>query len=519
MDIAVDDLAAPGALPPDEAGNDAPAVDMGTAAALGVLGSGVSLVLSIVRSKVTALVLGPAGLGKVAEVMQIVTIANLPATMMTGPALVSGVAEAARRGDRAEVERIARTATTVAIGASILGGTIAVVAGFGVLPAPWGRSAWPYTVLAAAAALFTAWAAISQQILTAHARLKQLTVVRLLMTSSGVALLCAGMLLLGLTGQFLGMAVAAAIGVPIAGVALRRELGFFVWPARDLDLAFVRRALTIGATAFVAGLAQQSVLSTVRATLHEHGGDAANGQFQAAYAIGATYFGIVLDGIGTYVLPRYAAAQSSAELAGEIDAAARFVFRMAPPAIFAAIAMRGLLVRALYSGGFEAAIDLVGLQMVGDMARSIAWVQASPLLYRNRIRAFVITEAFAAVMVAGGTLVLVPRFGINGVGYAYLIMWVGYVILTAVVVAKSCDVPFAGRRLVTTLALTAAAYLVLRVTNTYPAARGVVLAGVVVAWYRNGVLGGVWRKVSGKLSTLFGALHLKNRKKSASPPP
>ncbi len=499
MDLAIDTTEARAAEPLPDAPAD---VGMGTAAALGVLSSGASLVFSIIRSKVTALVLGPAGIGKVAEVLQIVSMANLPSTMMTGPALVSGVAEAARRGDHVEVERIARTATTVAVGASLLGGVIAVIAGYWLLPAPWGRSAWPFTILAAAAAMFTACAAISQQILTAHARLTRLTILRLLITTSAVALLCAGTVLLGVTGQFIALALAAAIAVPIAAVALRRELGFVAWPTRAVHAPFIRRALAIGATGFVAGGAQQGMLFTIRWTLEAHGGPQANGQFQAAFAIGATYFGIVLDGIGTYVLPRYAAAQTPAELAREMDAAARFVFRMAPPAIFAAIAMRALLVRALYSHRFDAANDLVGLTMVADMARSIAWVQASPLLYRNRIRAFLITEAFAAVIVAGGTVILVPIYGLDGVGYAYVAMYTSYAILTAIVVAKSCDVPFSARRLAATLALTASAYVVLRLTALHEAVRWVVLAGVLVVWYRNGVLGSVWSKISSKLTTL-----------------
>ena len=518
MDLALDVIEPASAPPPPEAVDEAPAaVGMGTAAALGVISSGASLVFSIVRSKVTAIALGPAGIGKVAEVMQIVTMANLPATMMTGPALVSGVAEAARRGDRVEVERIARTATTVAVGASILGGIIAVVAGYWLLPPPWGRSAWPFTILAAAAALFTAWAAIPQQILTAHARLTRLTVVRLLMTSSAVALLCAGTWLFGLTGQFVALALSALIAVPIAGFALRRELGFFAMPSRAVDVAFVRRALAIGATAFVAGCAGQGVLFTIRWTLEAHGGPQANGQFQAAYAIGATYFGIVLDGIGTYVLPRYAAAQTPAELAREMDAAAAFVFRMAPPAIFAAIAMRGLLVRALYSHRFDEANELVGLQMVADMARTIAWVQASPLLYRNRIRAYLITEAAAVVLVAGGSVILVPIFGLNGVGYAYILMYTSYAIITGIAVSKSCDVPFQGRRLAFTLLLTAAAYGVLRLTSLHESVRWVVLAGVLVAWKRNGVLDSVWRKVRSKLGVLT-ALNPFRRKQPASPP-
>jgi PST family polysaccharide transporter len=518
MDLAVDVIEPAAAPPPPEAVDEAPApVGMGTAAALGVLTSGASLVFSIVRSKVTAIVLGPAGIGKVAEVMQIVTMANLPATMMTGPALVSGVAEAARRGDRVEVERIARTATTVAVGASILGGIIAVVAGYWLLPPPWGRSAWPFTILAALAALFGAWAAIPQQILTAHGRLARLTVVRLLVTSSAVLLLCGGTLLFGLTGQFVALALSAAIAVPIVAFALRRELGFFAMPSRAVDVAFVRRALAIGATAFVAGTAGQGVLFTIRWTLEAHGGPQANGQFQAAYAIGATYFGIVLDGIGTYVLPRYAAAQTPAELAREMDAAAAFVFKMAPPAIFAAIAMRGLLVRALYSHRFDEANELVGLQMVADMARTIAWVQASPLLYRNRIRAYLITEACAVVLVAGGSVILVPIFGLNGVGYAYILMYTSYAIFTGIAVSKSCDVPFQGRRLAVTLLLTAAAYGVLRLTSLHESVRWVVLAGVLIAWKRNGVLDSVWRKVRGKLGVLT-ALNPFRRKQPASPP-
>ena len=504
MNLAVDAAAAPGA-PPSAAsaeGAEGAAVGMGTAAALGVFSSGASLVFSVLRSKITALVLGPDGIGKAAEVLQIVTMANLPATMMTGPALVSSVAEAARRDDRVEVERITRTAMTVGVAASLVGGVVAVIAGYWLLPAPWGRSAWPFTLLAALAAVFAVGLAVPQQILTAHARLVRLTVVRFLVMLSGSVLLIGGTLFFGLSGQFVAMAVAGAISVPIAVLALRRELGFLALPSRALDLAFVKRALAVGATAFIAGCAGQGVLFTIRWTLEAHGGPRANGQFQAAYAIGATYFGIVLDGVGTYVLPRYAAARTPAELAREMDAAASFVFRMAPPAIFAAIAMRGLLVRALYSHRFDEANELVGLQMVADMSRAVAWVQASPLLYRNRIRAFLITEAFAAVLVAGASVILVPIIGLNGVGYAYILMYTAYAVVTGVAVSKSCDVPFQGRRLLITLALTAAAYVVLRLTSLHEAVRWVVLAGVLVAWKRNGVLDAVWSKVRGKLSLL-----------------
>src|SRR5262249_50033767 len=87
-------------LPAAEAPAAPAEMGIGSAALLGLIGAAAGVGFSIARSKVTALVLGPDGFGKAAQILQIVAVANLPATMVTGPALVSSVAEATRRGDR-----------------------------------------------------------------------------------------------------------------------------------------------------------------------------------------------------------------------------------------------------------------------------------------------------------------------------------------------------------------------------------------------------------------------------------
>src|SRR5262245_20302493 len=83
---------------------------IGSAAALGLIGAAAGLGFTILRSKVTAVILGPEGFGKAAQILQLVTVANLPATMVTGAALMSSVAEASKRGDREAIARIVRTA-------------------------------------------------------------------------------------------------------------------------------------------------------------------------------------------------------------------------------------------------------------------------------------------------------------------------------------------------------------------------------------------------------------------------
>jgi hypothetical protein len=363
----------------------APPAELGIeeGAMLGIIGAGAGLIFPILRSKVTAIVLGPAGMGKAAQILQLVTMANLPVTMITGPALVSSVAEAKGRGDHAAIARIVRTATTVVLAVSTLTGLLAVLLSRWMLPSSWGRSAWSLTLLAATAALLSGWAAIPQQVLTAHVALRRLTVLRLGIAAISVALACAGTIFFGLTGQFLALALSALVVLPLSLRAARRTIDVPWAPRPEVDRAFVIRAMRLGISALIAGYAWQGALYTIFWTLGRHLGDEAKGQFSAAWTIGATYFSLLLDGVGSYVSPRYAAAQTAEALSREMDAAARFVFKTTPPTLLAGVVLRAVVIHAVYNDRFPGAIELLGLQMVADICRAVSWVQAGPLLYRN----------------------------------------------------------------------------------------------------------------------------------------
>lgn len=494
---------------------DAPAIDgaspappakirIGDAALLGVIGAAAGLAATVARTKVTALVLGPAGIGKAAQILQVVASVNVPVAVFTGPALVKVVAEARRRGDPDAIARVVRTSTTIILGLSLLGCALSLLLGRAWLPEAWGPAAWPLVLLAAVAALLSAWATIPQQVLTAHTQLKQLAALRLAIAFIGVALTCAATYLFGLPGQFLALALAAAITLPLALLVTRRTLALPWAPTLAIDRSFVKSALVLGSSALAASYALNGATMMIQRTLERHGGSADIGQFQAAWAIGATYFGILLDGVGTYVTPRYAAVQTSRELAEEIDNAARFVFRVVPPALLAAIVLRRVAVRALYDHRFDAAIELVGLQMVADMCKTISWVQAGPLLYRNKVRAFLVVELSGWLALALGAVLLVPRYGLLGVGYAYLGMNVGYTIFSAVVVAKACDVPLDLQRVARTLLFTAGAFAVLVLDRAFAATRWVALAVALVWLHRAGVLQSIFHRLAGRLAAVRG---------------
>src|SRR5215831_4306123 len=97
------EAAAPAAPPAPPAGAG---LTIGSAAMLGLVGSLANVGLAVVRSKVTATTIGPVGFGKVAEMNQIVSLANVATTAMTGVLLVNQLAQARAARDDGEERRV-----------------------------------------------------------------------------------------------------------------------------------------------------------------------------------------------------------------------------------------------------------------------------------------------------------------------------------------------------------------------------------------------------------------------------
>lgn len=480
------------APPPQEASN---AVQR--AAIFGVLTTLATLAGSIARAKATAVVLGPTGLGEAASVLQITALVFVPIGLITGPALVSAFARA--KSDPEASQAILDTASTVVVGLGVVLIVVATAAGWFVFPAASGALVG-LTALAATAALLDPLVRIPGLGLLARGDVRRYAILN---TGTWIVFSVAvvgATFAFGLSGQFL-----AAVAVPLVLVALFWP----VWraglpdlrlaPLPRLDRAFLRDAIAVSVSSLIAALAIQGALSTIRWSLWREGGAEANGQFQAAWAIGGAYIGIVLQGLGTGIFPRYAAAKPE-DLATEVDAGIRFVLDVAPPVILIAIAVREPVMRLLYSAEFQMASEMVGYQMAADLAKAVSYVYAGVLLYRGNMRAFLVTEVVVALLLGLIPMVLIPLIGPPGASYGYAITYSVYALLTSVVLARACDVPIRWRVQAFTLGFTVVASGLVAACLAWPMLRFVVLA-VGLAWASQSALA---TTVVAKVRTLAG---------------
>ncbi|MEW6434113.1 MAG: oligosaccharide flippase family protein [Myxococcota bacterium] len=400
---------------------------------------------AVIRSKASAVFLGPEGVGMAAELQQVVTLTLVPLSALSGPALMQALADERAKGREPAAVAAALT-WLMALGLFL--GIVAVLGGFLLLPDSWSDGLRPLLALACVGATATAAANVGIATLTFDGALNTTARLQLLTSIATAILVALSTAAFGLAGQFFALAIAAALSVPFVFRAARSSQS---WPARilkpDFDTGYLRRALVLGAASLIGSGALQAALLSIRTRLDGVGGPHANGQFQAAWAVGSLYLGMVLAGIGNFVFPRYAAAQNREQLQREMNSAAHFVMKLAPPIVLLAIAFADLAIRLMYSTRFDEAAEILRWQFAGDIAKCLSWVYAGPLLYRGRVRAFLVTELTASAILSASTWLLADQLGIRAAGVGYFLSYMVYLPISAMVVWRSLEVKAQPREL------------------------------------------------------------------------
>ncbi len=382
----------------------------------------VRLACSFISIKVTAVVLGPAGLALVAQLGSFITLLQ----SMLGQALVTGTVRlSAEHGEDAALRhRVRATALRLAV-ALVMTATVLLA----VLAAPlagWLLTDAAYAPLIALAGLAVA-AAIATDLM--HGALGVSKEVGLIGRSTigatllGLAVFAPSAWLWGLTGAlwaslavFGGAALVAALVVHTRskGVNLREFLGPF-----DRDAAV--RLAGFYPMLIVNGALPPLALILVRDTLAGAMGLEAAGYWQAAWRLSEAYQAVIISSVTLFFMP------SLGENAREPAAWRRQVLRTLAAAtgatalLAAAIfVLREPVVHLVLSARFEPVITLMPLQLAGDVLKVSGWILGMALVGALRTRWFVAIVALAMAGFVAGTRALVPWLGLEGAQWAYI---------------------------------------------------------------------------------------------------
>jgi antigen flippase len=400
---------------------------------LGLIGgsSAVTIAIGIVRTKVMALLLGPAGFGLMGLYSSIVDVSVSVAGMGVNNSGVRQIAEAAGSAD---ATRIARTVTVLRRTSVVLGILGAVL--LAILAQPVSELTFGNNHHAGAVALLT---------LAVFCRL----------LASGQSALVQGMrriadlAKIGVLGAFFG----TLIGIPV--VYFFREDGvvpslvcvaaFSVivswWysrkvrieaPAITVSEAWQETAalLKLGFAFMAAGFLVIAAGYAVRAIVVRNLGLEAAGFYSSAWTLGGLYVAYILEAMGADFYPRLVgAASDNSECNRLVNEQTHVSLLLAGPGIIATLTFAPLVIAIFYSSKFGASVEILRWICLGMALRVVAWPMGFIIVAKNRQLVFLGADLAWAVVNVSLAWVCIDRFGLAGAGVAFFGSYMVHVLM------------------------------------------------------------------------------------------
>lgn len=459
-----------------------------------IIGGSTVVVLAIrtVRTKVLALLLGPTGIGIESLYDAVITMTRSVTEVGIGNAGVRQIAAAVGTNDQHRVAATVFTLRRTSLVLGLVGAAVLLLA-----REPISRLALGDTAHAAAigwlglALFFGAINTAQGALLQGVRRIRDLAMMNIVGTAVGAAVSIPVVLLWGAAGIPAYMILGAAGALVISWWYARRVR---MPPAHltSAGVAYEAGGLLKLGLAFVAsGLLSTGAQFALRALVGAHAGLAAVGQFQAANALSSVYVGFILQAMGTDFYPRLTAvAERNAACNVTVNEQVEISLLLAVPGILGSLAAAPWAVQLFYSRQFGPAADILSWQLVGMLLRVVSWPMGFIMLAKGRGVLLVLTDLAAyATYVALGWLGL-RRFGLPGVGAAFLGLYAFHALLTYAVARRLSDFRWsaANRRWIGLTLGSAAVALALRLTLPEPwatAITGLFAAGVGILCARS----------------------------------
>ncbi len=382
----------------------------------------VNILFGILRTKVVALVMGPAGVG---------LFGILTTLLHTGRgALARGLSTAGAReiaaASTATPPVVSQTVAAVRSAALLLalGGAALIIAS-----SPW-LSDWAFNesghtwhVAALGIAIFFAVLAASRDaVLTGLGKIHERSICLILAGAASTLIAVVGVWQWGFPAL-----VIAVVALPLmdflflswrADRSAPPDTAVHAELARERIRTIAFTGLTLSAVVLISGGTQLAV----RRYLITAEGITQAGLYHAAISISVLYIGVVLNSMTVDYMPRLSRIHlNRIEAERVVNQQLEISLHLIAPLCIAGIAFSPLVISLLYTDEFRPAAGMLRWQMLGEAIKAPLWIMASVLLVKDRKLTYLAIEGASNLLYFGSFVVLYPRTGLNAGGQAFLI--------------------------------------------------------------------------------------------------
>ena len=392
------------------------------------------ILCSIIRTKLVALWIGPLGVGLFGLFNNALEMIATGTNLGIRSSSVRDISQAMAQSDRSLVARMVTVVRKWSLWLGLAGALATLLLAPLLSQVTFGDTAhiWGFVALSVAV-LLQALTNGEYAVLQGTARLKRLASVTLWGTVVGLAVSIPLFYWLrehSILPSILAYAAALALfawllrnrDYPSATMSRRETL--------DLGKGFVRLGIFMTLGNFAGILASYAF----NAWLNVNAGTEAVGYYQAGYTLINKYTGLILTALGMEYYPRLSrVAQSRLRLRAFVSQEINLAIAVMAPVVALFILLRELVVWILYTPEFNVIFTFVSWGMIGTVLRTLSWCLAFTILARGDGKTYLWTEVASAVINLALNILFYRWWGITGLGIAFLVSYLLYTIIIAVV--------------------------------------------------------------------------------------
>lgn len=392
----------------------------------------VTILASLIRNKLIAVFVGPAGMGLVVLFNSIVDLVGTSTRLSIDQSAQRDIAGGSRRDLPVTVAVVRRWSLWL----GLLGSAVMVALSPVLSIVSFGNAGrWPvFCLLAVVPACVTvANCSIAvNQGMRRFGRVASGTIV-----GSVAGLVAAVPLILLLRLQSIQWIIVAYGLSTLLGAWMFRPRVEHVDLPRSEVVARGRDFVRLGAFITLSTVITQAVSYVFVLYLNNAASTAVLGIYQGGYTLVNTYVGVVLAGIWMEYYPRLSAMAHSPRRTGiAVNHELAVVLKVLTPVLMLFIALAPFIVRLIYASSFEAMLPYITIAAVGVVLRAVSWCLGFVILAAGDGRMYIVTESVSALTGLICNVVGYRYGGFTGLGISYIVWYGIYTAVIAAVVSR-----------------------------------------------------------------------------------
>jgi O-antigen/teichoic acid export membrane protein len=387
-----------------------------------------NILLSIIRSKVVAVLLGTTGVGLMGMFTATTTMIASITNLGIGFSAVRTVSEATASNDQTIIGRTLLTLRRWVIVTGLLGALICIV--FSRQLSIWTFGSTDYTwafIWLSVTLLLQALTSGQLALLQGMRKLQQLAKANILGSFLGLCVslpayywlgekgIVPALILTAVTNLFLSWYFTSKIEVAPQAQTLQESF------RGGLEM------VKLGSVVMITGFATAGVMYLIRMFISRTGGLEQVGLYSAAWAILNGYVDMVFTAMGTDYFPRLSAVNSNNKHMRQlVNEQAEMGVLILGPILVLLLCFLPLVIRILLTQEFLPIANLIEWALIGILFKAGSWSIAFTMLAKGDKKMFFISETTATIIMLGTTVLFYRWFQLPGIGMAFLLSYVLY---------------------------------------------------------------------------------------------